>query len=103
MNLMLNGIEAMKDKGGALTVASARAEDGGVLISVTDSGVGFPAGESERIFEAFQAARQRHGAFDQPADRRVAWRASVGEFQSGTRRDLSVHLAGRNDRLGFCS
>jgi len=53
MNLMLNGIEAMKDTGGELTVTSKRTEDGQLLISVSDSGVGFPVEESERIFKAF--------------------------------------------------
>ena len=53
MNLMLNGIEAMKDTGGELTVTSNRSEDGQLLISVSDSGVGFPIEESERIFKAF--------------------------------------------------
>ncbi|MCU1240543.1 MAG: hypothetical protein JWO71_1269 [Candidatus Acidoferrum typicum] len=53
MNLMLNGIEAMKDTGGELMVRSNRTEDGQLLISVTDSGVGFPAEESEHIFKAF--------------------------------------------------
>src|SRR5258708_22815663 len=53
MNLMLNGIEAMKDMGGELTVTSKRTEDGQLLISVIDSGIGLPVEESERIFEAF--------------------------------------------------
>jgi signal transduction histidine kinase len=52
MNLMLNGIEAMKDAGGELVVASTT-EDGQLLISVSDSGPGFPAEDNERIFEAF--------------------------------------------------
>ncbi|PYV61186.1 MAG: PAS domain S-box protein, partial [Acidobacteria bacterium] len=53
MNLMLNGIEAMKDTGGELTVTSRRTEDGQLLISVSDSGVGLPVDESDRIFKAF--------------------------------------------------
>ncbi len=53
MNLMVNGIEAMKDTGGELTVTSKRIEDGQLLISVSDAGIGFPVEESERIFEAF--------------------------------------------------
>jgi len=53
MNLMLNGIEAMKDTGGELKVTSKMTEDGQLLISVSDSGVGFPVEESERIFKAF--------------------------------------------------
>ena len=53
MNLMLNGIEAMTDMGGELKVTSKMTEDGQLLISVSDSGVGFPVEESERIFKAF--------------------------------------------------
>jgi signal transduction histidine kinase len=53
LNLMLNGIEAMKGTGGELIVTSSRAEDDQLLISVTDSGPGLPAEEIERIFEAF--------------------------------------------------
>jgi PAS domain S-box-containing protein len=53
MNLMLNGIEAMKDNGGELTVASETTADGQLLISVSDSGIGLPINDSERVFEAF--------------------------------------------------
>jgi PAS domain S-box-containing protein len=53
MNLMLNGIEAMRDAGGELVVASTKAQQGDLLISVADSGVGLPAGDPERVFDAF--------------------------------------------------
>ncbi len=53
MNLMLNGIEAMKSTGGELTVAPKRTDDGQLLISVSDTGMGLPADESGRLFEAF--------------------------------------------------
>jgi PAS domain S-box-containing protein len=53
MNLMLNGIEAMKDTGGALTLTSNRNADGHLLISVSDLGVGLPVDHAERIFESF--------------------------------------------------
>jgi PAS domain S-box-containing protein len=53
MNLMLNGIEAMREAGGELVVASKTIERGQLLISVSDSGVGFSVDEAERIFEAF--------------------------------------------------
>jgi signal transduction histidine kinase/CheY-like chemotaxis protein len=53
MNLMRNAIEAMQDTGGELTVASKRSEDGQILISVSDSGIGLSVDEVERIFEAF--------------------------------------------------
>jgi PAS domain S-box-containing protein len=53
MNLMLNGIEAMKDTSGQLTVTSKKTEDGQLLVSVSDSGIGLPLEDSERIFDAF--------------------------------------------------
>ena len=53
MNLMLNGIEAMKDTGGELAITSKRTEDGELLIAVSDSGIGLPLEDTERIFLAF--------------------------------------------------
>jgi signal transduction histidine kinase len=53
MNLMLNGIEAMKETGGVLTVKTGRCDGGQVLISVSDTGVGLPAGTADEIFNAF--------------------------------------------------
>jgi signal transduction histidine kinase len=53
MNLMLNGIEAMKDSGGELTVKSQPGQDGQLLISVSDTGVGLPAEKADEIFNAF--------------------------------------------------
>lgn len=53
MNLMLNGIQAMEKAGGVLTIKAQLAEDRRVLISVTDTGIGLPAGKIDQIFEAF--------------------------------------------------
>jgi C4-dicarboxylate-specific signal transduction histidine kinase len=55
MNLMMNSIDAMKDVNGTheLTVQSQRGEDGQVLISVTDTGVGLPPQQTDKIFDAF--------------------------------------------------
>jgi signal transduction histidine kinase len=53
MNLMLNGIEAMKDTGGVLTVKSQLREDGQIQISIHDTGPGPPLGNAEQIFDAF--------------------------------------------------
>ena len=52
MNLMLNGIEAMKDSGGELTVRSLF-EDAQLLFSVSDTGVGLPTDKGDQIFSAF--------------------------------------------------
>jgi PAS domain S-box-containing protein len=53
MNLMLNGIEAMKDTGGELTIKSERGENGELLMSISDCGVGLPTEKADEIFEAF--------------------------------------------------
>ena len=55
MNLMLNGIDAMKGLGtpGKITITSARDEQGQVLISVADTGVGVGPGQTEEIFTPF--------------------------------------------------
>jgi len=53
MNLMLNGIEAMKDTAGELTMKSEFGQDSQLLISVSDAGVGLPAKDADKIFNAF--------------------------------------------------
>jgi PAS domain S-box-containing protein len=56
MNLIMNGIEAMKDVDGTreLMISSWRAEDGQVIIAVSDTGVGLPSQQQrEQIFNAF--------------------------------------------------
>jgi signal transduction histidine kinase/streptogramin lyase len=55
MNLMMNSIDAMKEVDGAreLTVQSQRGEDGQVLISVSDTGVGLPPQQADKIFNPF--------------------------------------------------
>ena len=55
MNLMLNGIDAMKDVDGTreLTIKSQRAQDGQLQVSVSDTGVGLPPQQEDQIFDAF--------------------------------------------------
>jgi PAS domain S-box-containing protein len=52
MNLMLNGIEAMEEGPGVLTIKT-EAKDGHVLVAVSDDGVGLPANGLDRIFDSF--------------------------------------------------
>jgi len=61
MNLMINGIEAMKDVDGTreLAVRSQRAGNEEVAVSVTDTGMGLPQ-QAEQIFNAFFTTK-RHG------------------------------------------
>lgn len=53
MNLILNGIDAMKDTGGELTIKSQLGDKALLLITVSDMGVGLPAEKAERMFDAF--------------------------------------------------
>jgi two-component system, LuxR family, sensor kinase FixL len=53
MNLMLNGIEAMKDTAGELAIMSCQTADGQLLVSVSDTGVGIPSEKAGQIFDAF--------------------------------------------------
>jgi PAS domain S-box-containing protein len=71
MNLMLNGIEAMKDQSGELTVISKRTEEGRLSISVSDSGIGLPHEEPERIFEAFFTTKPQGTGMGLSISRRI--------------------------------
>jgi NO-binding membrane sensor protein with MHYT domain/signal transduction histidine kinase len=55
MNLMVNGIDAMKAVDGTRELAVRSQRDGNerVLVSVSDTGVGLPPGQGEQIFDAF--------------------------------------------------
>lgn len=59
MNLMLNGIEAMRDTGGELLIKSGRISDGQLLISVRDTGVGLPDEMGDQIFSAFYTTKSQ--------------------------------------------
>jgi signal transduction histidine kinase len=58
MNLMLNGIEAMKDMDlpRELTIKS-QADNGELLFSVSDTGVGLPTEQADEIFNAFYTTK----------------------------------------------
>jgi len=55
MNLMTNGIDAMKDVDGTreLVICSQQADDGHLMVSVSDTGVGLPPQQADKIFDAF--------------------------------------------------
>src|SRR5713101_4123534 len=55
MNLMLNGIDAMKDvdRTRELTIKSQRLENEQLIVSVSDTGMGLPAQQADQIFTAF--------------------------------------------------
>jgi PAS domain S-box-containing protein len=55
MNLIVNSIEAMKgvNEVREMIIRSQRAENDQILVSVTDTGIGFPAQLAEKIFDPF--------------------------------------------------
>ena len=76
MNLMINGIEAMKDAEGTreLAIKSQRMENEEVVVSVSDTRRG-PAptagGTDLQCLLYYQAARDRHGTSHQPLHHRI--------------------------------
>jgi PAS domain S-box-containing protein len=62
MNLMINGIDAMKEVDGTreLIIKSQRTENEQVLVSVSDTGAGLPPQQADQIFTAFFTTKQ-HG------------------------------------------
>jgi PAS domain S-box-containing protein len=57
MNLMLNAIEAMKDTGGELTIKSRLNPEGGLLVTISDTGVGLPEEWKDKIFDPFHSTK----------------------------------------------
>jgi signal transduction histidine kinase len=72
MNLMLNGIDAMKDLGTAcaLTIRSQRVKDDQLMISVTDTGIGLPQ-QPEQIFRAFFTTKAQGTGMGLPISRSI--------------------------------
>jgi len=72
MNLMLNGIDAMKGTtgGGGLTLKS-EVRDGQLLISVSDTGVGLTPEKKEQIFRAFFTTKDNGTGMGLPISRSI--------------------------------
>jgi PAS domain S-box-containing protein len=73
MNLMLNGIEAMKDMGtgGELTIKSQQDDNRQLLISVGDTGVGLEPEQAEQIFNAFFTTKPQGTGMGLPISRSI--------------------------------
>jgi signal transduction histidine kinase len=72
MNLMLNGIDAMKKTsgGGELTIKS-EADDGQLLISVSDTGAGLSPEQEDKIFGAFFTTKEHGTGMGLPISRSI--------------------------------
>jgi signal transduction histidine kinase len=55
MNLMINGIDAIKDAAGTreLAIKSQQGENEDLLVSVSDTGIGLPPKQAHQVFNAF--------------------------------------------------
>ena len=97
MNLMLNGIDAMKEtSGGSELTIKSKVDDGQLLISVSDTGVGLPPGQSDLIFSAFFTTKDNGTGMGLPISRSIIeshgghlWGAGA----PGRGRNFSVHAA----------
>ena len=72
MNLMLNGIDAMKEaSGGSELTIKSEADEGQVLVSVSDTGVGLPLEQAEQIFKAFFTTKDNGTGMGLPISRSI--------------------------------
>ncbi len=72
MNLMLNGIDAMKEtNGGSELAIKSEADDGQLLISVSDTGVGLPPEQADQIFRAFFTTKENGTGMGLPISRSI--------------------------------
>ena len=73
MNLMINGIDAMKDVNGAreLVIKSQRTENEQLLVSVSDIGVGLPLQQADQIFNAFFTTKAHGTGMGLPISRSI--------------------------------
>jgi PAS domain S-box-containing protein len=72
MNLMLNGIEAMKGApdGGELAIKTGVC-DGQLMISISDTGVGLPPEQADQIFNAFYTTKDNGTGMGLPISRSI--------------------------------
>ena len=96
MNLILNGIEAMRDAPGELKITSQLTDDGHFLVSVRDAGIGFPPENADKIFDAFFTTKQQGTGMGLAISRSIVeshggrlWATANPE----RRRDISLHSA----------
>jgi hypothetical protein len=100
---MTNAIESMAMVAGRrlLAVRSNVRDDGGVMVSVADTGTGIDPQDVQRLFSPLfttKASGMGMGLFDLPFDHRTARPHAVGRAQRTAGRDLSIR-SGRRYRI----
>ena len=73
MNLMLNGIDAMKEVEGSreLSIKSQQDENEQILVTVSDTGVGLPVQQADQIFKAFFTTKLQGTGMGLPISRSI--------------------------------
>jgi len=109
MSLIVNGIEAMKDVDGTreIVIKSQRGENEWVLVSICDTGAGFPPQLAEQIFDPFFTTKPKgtgmrlriSGAIIESHGRRL-W--AVGTPGRGATFHLSLPAAPRSPTIKPC-
>jgi len=100
MNLMLNGIDAMKEvcTAGELAIRSQRVKDGELLVSVSDTGIGLPLQQPEQIFSPFFTTKAQGTGMGLPISRSII-ESHGGHLwaTSNSERDASFHFTLPNE------
>jgi len=71
MNLMLNGIDAMKESTEGELIIKSEPDDGQLLISVSDTGVGLSPELTDQIFKAFFTTKDNGTGMGLPISRSI--------------------------------
>ena len=73
MNLMVNGIDAMKDVSTTreLKIRTQQVKDGQLLISVSDTGIGLPPQQAEQVFSTFFTTKAHGTGMGLPISRSI--------------------------------
>ena len=99
LNLITNGLQAMEERGGMLTIRGEEVRDGCPRLSVEDTGPGVPADLRDKIFEPLFTTKARGIGLGLPVSRSLA-RAAGGaltlddDWQGGARFVLELPVAG---------
>lgn len=94
LNLMLNGVQAMGEKGGDLILSASR-NNGEAVIDVIDTGPGISPEATQKIFQAYYSTKKGGTGLGLPMTRRIVeehgGRMTVSS-EPGKGSDFSIHL-----------
>jgi PAS domain S-box-containing protein len=96
MNLIVNSIDAMKEIDGTreLTIKSQTSQDGQLLISVSDTGLGLPPQQADQIFNAFFTTKPHGTGMGLRISRSIVESHGGRLWAAGnTQRGASFHVA----------